>query len=42
MSVNPATGSIFVSMSKPIGNYIIKVIGTLPDLATLNSAIFTI
>jgi hypothetical protein len=42
MSVDPATGAIFVSQLKPIGTYTIKVIGTLPDLATLYSTIFTI
>ena len=42
MSVNSATGSIFVSMSKPIGTYTIKVIGTLPDFVTSTSAIFKI
>ena len=42
MSVNSATGSIFVSKSKPIGTYTIKVIGTLPDFTTSTSAIFII
>jgi hypothetical protein len=42
MSVDPATGTIFVSKLKPIGTYTIKVIGTLPDLATSTSAIFKI
>jgi hypothetical protein len=42
MSVNSATGAIFVSTSKPGGTYNIKVIGTLPDLVTTTSAIFTI
>jgi len=42
MSVDSATGSIFVSKSKPAGTYTVKVIGTLPDLVTTSSAIFTI
>jgi hypothetical protein len=42
MSVDSATGSIIVSKSKPAGTYTIKVIGTLPDLVTTTSAIFTI
>jgi hypothetical protein len=42
MSINPTTGTIFVSMYKPIGIYSIKVIGTLPDLVTTTSAIFKI
>jgi hypothetical protein len=42
MSVNSATGAIFVSTLKPLGTYNIKVIGTLPDLVTTTSAIFTI
>ena len=37
MSVNPSTGSIFVSISKPAGTYQIKVIGTLPDSITTTS-----
>jgi hypothetical protein len=42
MSVDLATGAIFVSKLKPIGIYTIKVIGTLPDFVTLTSAIFKI
>jgi hypothetical protein len=42
MSVNSATGAIFISKSKPLGNYTVKVIGTLPDLVTKTSEIFTI
>jgi hypothetical protein len=42
ISVNSATGAIFVSASKPAGTYNIKVIGTLPDLVTTTSAIFTV
>ncbi len=42
MSVNPITGTIFVSKKKPIGKYSIKVIGTLPDLMTTTSANFDI
>ena len=42
MSVDSTTGSIFVSKSKPAGTYTVKVIGTLPDLVTTTSAIFTI
>jgi hypothetical protein len=42
MSVDSATGTIFVSKSKPAGTYTVKVIGTLPDLISSNSAVFTI
>ena len=42
MSINLTTGTIFVSMYKPIGTYSIKIIGTLPDLVTTTSAIFKI
>jgi hypothetical protein len=42
MSIDSATGEIFVSKLKPNGTYTIKVIGTLPDLFTTTSAIFTI
>jgi hypothetical protein len=42
MKVDPANGTIFVSQSKAPGNYTIKVIGTLPDLVTKYSEIFTI
>ena len=42
MSVDSATGAIFVSQLKPIGTYTIKVIGTLPDFVTTTSEIFTI
>ena len=42
MSVDSASGAIFVSQLKPIGAYTIKVIGTLPDLVTTTSEIFTI
>ena len=42
MSVNSTTGSIFVSKSNPAGTYTVAVIGTLPDLATKHSEIFTI
>ena len=42
IGVNPTTGSISVSKNKPVGNYTIKVIGTLPDLVTTFSATFTI
>jgi hypothetical protein len=42
MTVNSTTGSIFVSKLKPIGAYLIKVVGTLPDLFTKTSAIITI
>jgi hypothetical protein len=42
MSVNQTTGSISVSNLKPVGTYTVKVIGTLPDLVTTTSAIFTI
>ena len=40
--MNPADGKIFVSKSKLAGTYIIKVIGTLPDLVTTTYSIFTI
>ena len=42
MSVDSSTGTIFVSKSKPAGTYTVKVIGTLPDLESSNSAVFTI
>jgi hypothetical protein len=42
LSVNPSTGTIFVSDKKLPGTYKIKVIGTLPDLVTTYSAYFTI
>jgi hypothetical protein len=42
MTVDSTTGSIFVSKSKPVGTYTVKVIGNLPDLVTTTSAIFTI
>ncbi len=42
ISVNSVTGDIFVSSSKPVGTYIIKVVGTLPNLVTTTSEIFTI
>jgi hypothetical protein len=34
MSVNPSTGTIFISSSKPVGTYTIKVKGTVPELST--------
>ena len=37
MSVDSLTGSIFVSISKPVGTYQIKLIGTLPDSVTTTS-----
>jgi hypothetical protein len=42
MSVDSETGTINVSKSKPAGTYTVKVIGTLPDLATTHSENFTI
>ena len=42
MSVNPTTGTIFVSILKPAGTYQIKVTGSLPDYVTTKSEIFTI
>lgn len=42
MSVDPSSGTIFVSNNKPIGSYSIKVIGTLPDLVSTTFATFTI
>jgi hypothetical protein len=42
MKVDSETGSIMVSLLKPIGVYTIEIIGTLPDLVTKNSAIFNI
>lgn len=42
MTVNSTTGSIFVSLLKPIGTYLIKLVGTLPDLFTKTSAVITI
>ena len=42
MSVDSATGTINVTKSKPAGTYTVKVIGTLPDLISSNSAVFTI
>lgn len=41
ISVNTSTGDIRISMSKPVGNYQIKIIGRLPDL-TVRSEIFKI
>jgi hypothetical protein len=42
MSVDSSTGTIFVSKSKPAGTYTVKVIGTLPDQVSSNSAVFNI
>ena len=40
--MDATTGNIFVSKLKPEGTYKIKVIGTLPDLITTTSEVFTI
>jgi hypothetical protein len=42
MSVDSTSGAIFVSSLKPNGTYFVKVIGTLPDLFSTYSEIFTI
>ena len=36
------TGAIKVNTNKPTGTYSVKVVGTLPDLTTTKSEIFTI
>jgi hypothetical protein len=40
MSVDSATGSIFVSKSKSVGTYTIKIKGILPDLVSTTTEIF--
>jgi hypothetical protein len=37
-----STGAIKVNTNKPLGTYSAKIIGTLPDLTTTKSEIFTI
>ena len=41
IGVDPTTGTIFVSKSKPRGTYQVKIVGTLPEYTT-SSAIFTV
>ncbi len=41
IGVDSATGTIFVSKSKPRGSYEVKIVGTLPEY-TSGSAIFSI
>lgn len=42
MSVDPTSGSIWVSLLKPFDIYTIKVVGTLPDNVSKTSASFII
>jgi hypothetical protein len=42
MSVNSVNGTITVSKLKPVGNYTIKIIGTLPNLFTTHLEIFNL
>jgi hypothetical protein len=42
ISIDASTGDIIVSKSKIVGTYKVKVIGTLPDLATSTYEIFEI
>jgi|LauGreDrversion4_2_1035121.scaffolds.fasta_scaffold38394_1 hypothetical protein len=42
MSVDPTTGTIFVSKSKLPGTYYLKVTGSLPDYVTNSFDVFTI
>jgi hypothetical protein len=42
VSIDALTGTLTVDISKPSGTYSIKVIGTLPDLLTQTSSIFTL
>jgi hypothetical protein len=37
-----STGAIKVNTNKAAGSYYVKIIGTLPDLTTTKSEIFTI
>jgi hypothetical protein len=39
ITVDATTGDIRVSPSKPVGNYQVKVIGTLPDLTVTHKTI---
>ena len=42
ISINSANGEITVDTTKPEGIYLIKVVGTLPDLITNTFHVFTI
>jgi hypothetical protein len=42
IEINPLTGAIKVNTNKAPGTYRIIVIGTLPDLITTKTEIFTI